>query len=284
MQFGSFGTGPGQFSGLGQDYLAIDSLGNIYVVDSNSKRVEKFDPQGNFLFEFGSDIFSLTPTGIAIDNNDNIYIGDSHGMSGSGTAYIKIFTTSGKYISQLDLSPAGNLNITWLGIDKNHNIYASDFLTPKNQEFDQYGKFIRIISSFPDGHADGFAIDSKGNYYISDEGRGGGGYNYIQILDHDGNLIYIINGPSGAYDTAPGRFWNPGPYGIAIDDSDYLYAADINNNRVQVFDPNHNYVTQIGVTGSGTFKPYDVKVDRHGYIYVMDSGNYRIQVFHWRKK
>jgi hypothetical protein len=47
MQFGSEGTGPGQF----QDarHIAVDPDGNIYVADYDTGRLQKFDASGKFL-------------------------------------------------------------------------------------------------------------------------------------------------------------------------------------------------------------------------------------------
>ncbi len=36
--------------------LAVDSTGNVYVVDVNNRRVQKFDPSGNPLLSFGGDV------------------------------------------------------------------------------------------------------------------------------------------------------------------------------------------------------------------------------------
>ena len=51
-EWGSYGRGDGQFrqpSGV-----ASDALGNIYVADRNNQRIQKFDPHGEFLIEWGS--------------------------------------------------------------------------------------------------------------------------------------------------------------------------------------------------------------------------------------
>ena len=40
-QWGSTGTGPGQFNGV--KALAIDAQGNVYVADAGNKRIQVFD-------------------------------------------------------------------------------------------------------------------------------------------------------------------------------------------------------------------------------------------------
>ncbi len=64
----------------GSGGVAIDSSENIYVVDALANRVQKFDPDGRFVLQWGSlgagnGAFS-TPWAIAVDASDNIYIAD----------------------------------------------------------------------------------------------------------------------------------------------------------------------------------------------------------------
>lgn len=62
-------------------YAAIDSEGRLYVTDPEGYRILIFDQMGNYLGRFGqfgadADRFGL-PNGIAIDNQNNLYIADA---------------------------------------------------------------------------------------------------------------------------------------------------------------------------------------------------------------
>ena len=76
--FGSWGSGIGQFNtpiptSIG---LTFDAQGNIYVTDPGNNHVQKFDGQGNYLIQFGSEGTGNeqfeNPTGIAVDGSGNI--------------------------------------------------------------------------------------------------------------------------------------------------------------------------------------------------------------------
>ncbi|MGH9954982.1 MAG: hypothetical protein ACRD39_04895, partial [Nitrososphaeraceae archaeon] len=72
------------------------------------------------------------------------------------------------------------------------------------------------------------------------------------------------------------------PGGIAIDSSDNIFVVDVDNDRVQVFDVNGNFITKWGSAGSanGQFEdPIGVAVGAEGRVYVTDEENARIQVF-----
>ncbi len=69
--------------------------------------------------------------------------------------------------------------------------------------------------------------------------------------------------------------------GIAVDDSGWVYVADIGNNRVQVFREDGEYVASWGTPGSGPCKfnaPLDVAIDGTANVYVLDS-TFRVQKF-----
>ena len=59
---GTSGEGPGQFGDLGPQGLALDSAGDLYVIDWTNRRVEKFAPEGEFLLAFGGEV-NKTKTG-----------------------------------------------------------------------------------------------------------------------------------------------------------------------------------------------------------------------------
>lgn len=80
--------------------------------------------------------------------------------------------------------------------------------------------------------------------------------------------------------SGPGQFNEP--RGLAADSRGNLYVADTKNSRIQVFDPNGQFVRAIGVPGSGDGQlkePCGVAVDPEGTVIVADTWNHRIARF-----
>jgi hypothetical protein len=81
-QWGKLGAGPGDLS---QPHsLALDSQGRLFVADRTNNRVEIFSQNGDFIAEwkqFGR------PSGVYIDKNDTLYVGDSESQSQKPEAY-----------------------------------------------------------------------------------------------------------------------------------------------------------------------------------------------------
>jgi|GEM_PF-1174317 len=57
--------------------VAIDSLGYLYIADTDNNRIRQIDTNGIITTVLGNDMSLNHPTGIAIDTSDNLYIVDS---------------------------------------------------------------------------------------------------------------------------------------------------------------------------------------------------------------
>jgi tripartite motif-containing protein 71 len=68
-----------------------------------------------------------------------------------------------------------------------------------------------------------------------------------------------------------------------VDSAGNVYVGDFGeNNRIQKFDSNGNFLVKWGTpgTGNGQFvNPADVSIDKAGNLYVVDAANDRIQKF-----
>uniref|UniRef100_A0A1X7VB32 B box-type domain-containing protein n=1 Tax=Amphimedon queenslandica TaxID=400682 RepID=A0A1X7VB32_AMPQE len=99
----------------------------------------------------------------------------------------------------------------------------------------------------------------------------------IQKISINGYLIASV----GKYGSGPLQFNYPS--GIAISSiTGRVYIADMNNDCIQVLNPDLTFSHLFGSKGSGNghFKyPNDIAIDIQGLVYVTDSCNHRIQKF-----
>jgi sugar lactone lactonase YvrE len=84
--WGSTGSGPGQFNGVKS--LAIDARDNVYVADAGNKRIQVFDADGNFKFEFGG---IGTPLAMCVTRGSTQYLYISHAGDENGMEDATIF-------------------------------------------------------------------------------------------------------------------------------------------------------------------------------------------------
>ena len=113
----------------------------------------------------------------------------------------------------------------------------------------------------------GIAIDDTDNIYVSSEHK-------LQKFTSSGTLIKCV----GQWGMKEGEF--DGPHTVTLYDNQ-VYVCDYNNDRIQVFDLNLNFVQSIGSHGKGRCEfngAVDVKFDAAGNMYVTEYGNKRMQV------
>jgi len=120
--------------------ISLDSNDNVYVADRENKRVQVFDPNGNFKKQFTDNTFgaicsvafNITRLKLfAVD--DFTFLKVKH--QGSD---IFIFDTTGKVQTRFGRSGSYHGNTSWyhdLTIDKDENIYVGDILGNTVQKF-----------------------------------------------------------------------------------------------------------------------------------------------------
>ncbi|MEW5802681.1 MAG: CARDB domain-containing protein [bacterium] len=257
--------------------VAVDSSGNVYVVDSANSRVQKFSPEGVLLVKWGSngsgDGQFFIPTGIAVDSSGNVYVADrvKH--------LIQKFSSEGIFLAKWGSEGSGDgqfFSPNGIAIDNSGNVYVADSDNHRIQKFSSEGVFLAKWGSNGSGDGQsswptGIAVDSSGNVYVADSDN-----HRIQKFSSEG--VFLAKwGSNGSGD---GQFsW---PYGIAIDSSGNVYVADSDNNRVQKFSSEGVFLAKWGSNGSGDGQfsyPTDIAVDSSGNVYVADNSNDRIQKF-----
>ncbi len=243
-QWGSVGSGPGQF--LGSSGIAVDSSGNAYVTDIYNYRVEKFTNTGVFITEWGS-LGSgpgrfTTPRSIAVDSAGNVYVTDE----GSNNR-VQEFTSNGVFITSWGSFGYGNGQFDGprgIAVDSSGDVYVSDYYWPSSgiggriEKFTSSGTYLSQWGSAGTDqsqftHPQDVAIDSSGNVYVADFGN-----NRVEKFDPSGNFLLAKGCANAAtqacpFSSANGQFDNP--WGVAVGSTGNLFVTDQHNDRVEVF-------------------------------------------------
>ncbi|MBF0565025.1 MAG: hypothetical protein HQK89_07275 [Nitrospirae bacterium] len=278
-KWGSWGDLDGRFKL--PDGVAIDSSGNVFVVESFGARIQRFTSDGVFVAKWackgagditGSDPGGFSnPGGIAFDKDGNVYIADSwYGR-------IQKFTPDGQFLKMWGSWGTGDGQMevpVHLQVDGSNNIYVGDCLNNRIQKFTGDGVFIKKWGSQGDGAGQfngcpTFAMDKNNIIFVTD------GYK-IQRFNSDGQFI----DKWGNYGSGNDTLNNPGM--IAIDQNGNVYVYDNTKSIIQKFASNGSFITSWGGNGTenGKFNgPQGIFADSDGYVYVADTANYRVQKF-----
>jgi DNA-binding beta-propeller fold protein YncE len=179
VQFGSAGTEKGQF-----DYLTaivVDQQGDLYVADSG--RVQKFDPSGIFLSQWGEKVF--LGEGLPLDKRPKGAFSGINGMvmDSKGFLYvmeggvrIQKFTPEGAWVNQWGGQGNGKGSFympTGMAMGSDDHIFVVEPYANRIQEFDPDGHFVTQWGS--EGNGTGFlhlpmgiGTDPAGNIYVAD--------------------------------------------------------------------------------------------------------------------
>jgi sugar lactone lactonase YvrE len=248
----------------------------IYVSDTNNRRVQILDYEGNLVKTFGAsgtkpEQFQF-PYGLAGDSKGVIYVADLYNST------VAKFDKDGKYIGLFApksfKAPAG------MAI-KNDLVYVTDVRKNNVQVFDLSGKLVREVGKPGGGNGEllapnAIAVDNEGAIYVSDTGN-----QRVQVFDKNGKFVRIINGAAGKQ-TGP-VFVNP--RGIAVDDRDRVYVLSNLTHRLYGFTKAGAQLFNVGGQGEGENQftlPNGMFIDDLGRVYVTDTANQRIEVFQSR--
>jgi len=229
--------------------VAVDSSGNVYIVDNGNNLVEKVTPQGQFSVIAGGGEFQLSsPTGVAVDGGGNVYIANTaynvvDKVDSQG--YFSVFAGGGSTAPAQATTPtAAQLSMpNGVAVDGSGNVYIADSFHNLVEKVDSQGYFSVFAGGGSTAPAQattptaaqlsmpsGVAVDGSGNVYIADSF-----HNLVEKVDSQGHFSVIAGGGS----TAPAQATTPTaaqlsmPNGVAIDGSGTVYIADTSNNLVE---------------------------------------------------
>ena len=246
--------------------LAVDSVGGVYISDTDNYRVRLVSAvgiittvagNGNMAFSGDGgqaiDASFSDVTGAALDSAGNLYLADASNRR------VRRVTPGGIVTTIAGTGIQGNSG------DGGQGIYAT-----LNRPF-------------------AVALDAAGNLYICDSSN----HNIRRvnlasgiITTYAGNGLPAFSGDGGQATEASLQF----PLGVALDKSGNLYIADAGNNCIRKVSGTGVIVTvagngnRAGFAGDGAAAvsallniPSDIAVDATGSLFIADSGNNRVR-------
>jgi sugar lactone lactonase YvrE len=290
-EFGTLGSGNLEFDQ--PRGIAIDSSGNIYVVDSANDRVKKYNSghvwQSNIVSaDLPVDNGFVAPNDVVVLNDDSIAVSDRNSGPGSEGAIIFIdsagtFTNcyglgascshlrnynSGNALRGLASTAANDLYITF-GTGGGHGVEGVDSTNVSIYDISSFGP-----SSAEGGFSSptGLYVDGSGSVYVADTTN-----NRVQKLSAAEAFVFQIGRSDEAAGTDNGEFSSP--VDVALDSDGAIFVVDSGNSRVQKFDSAGVFVSKFGTSGNGDNQmnsPLSIAVDANDDIYVSDTGNNRV--------
>ncbi len=246
--------------------LVLDASGNLYIADTNNRRIRKIDGSGNITTVAGN--------------------GGCCGRTGDGGAATR---------AQIGV-PYG------VAVDSSGNLYISDWNNSVVRKVDASGTITTVAGNGTYGYSGdggqatsaafrypfGMAVDAAGNLYIADS------YNYRVRMVSTGGIVATVAG-NGTYgfsgDGGQATSANlSSVQGVAMDASGNLYIADTGNGRIREVTSNGIITTVAGnggsgysgdggpATGAALSLPYAISVDASGNVAVVDEGNNAVRL------
>jgi DNA-binding beta-propeller fold protein YncE len=234
--------------------VAVDTGGNIYVVDTGDARVLKLLARSNTQVTLPFTGL-LDPDGVAVDTAGNVYVTDYGNNSvlelpaGSKTQVMLPFTGL-KTPTGVAVDTAGSVYVADNGNDRLLKLSAGS-----NTQVELKLRFIGL------NDPEGVAVDTVGNIYVT-------GYGHARVLKLPVGSTTQVELPFTGF-TGP----KP-PNDVAVDSAGDVYVVDSYDQRVVELPAGSTAQVELSF-GAGLGNPWGgVAVDTAGNVYVAD--NYRV--------
>jgi len=261
-KFGEFGILEGQFTE--PSGVAVNAQNDIIVADTNNHRIQIFDKEGRFKFQFGEvgkrDGQLLYPNRVAVVKTS----GDIIVTERSPTHQIQIYNQYGQFVRKFGANilqhPRG------VCVDNKGRIIVVECKVMRVIIFDQYGNVLNKFGcskhlEFPNG----VVVNDRQEIFISDNRA-----HCCKVFDYEGNFLRQIGG-EGITNY---------PIGVGINGAGEITIADNHNNfNLSVFSQDGQLISALESKVKHA-QCFDVSLMDDGSV-VLASKDYRLYIYRY---
>jgi sugar lactone lactonase YvrE len=284
--------------------IAVDSLSNVYVADTNNNVIRKIDTLGEVSTFAGSvygysdgsnaSVKFASPQGLAVDSDNNVYVADTSNKRIRKISAGNVTTIAGNGVFgyyDSNGTAAQFAYPTGVVFYNSATLYVIDQLNDKIRKINAIGDVTTIAGflEYKDGNGTaalfqepfGIAVDKSNNtIYIADTSN-----QRIRKINSNGDVTTLAGSGIQGYADGVGvsaQFNNP--TGVAIDSSGNVFVADSGNFKIRKITPQGIVSTLAGSTGdyqdgtgsSAKFaNPQGIAIDSQNIIYVAENTHVR---------
>ena len=157
---------------------------------------------------------------------------------------------------------------TGLSVNAAHNVLVTCRLVRKIKEFSSHGDVLRELTLPDDVIHPRHTIQSRSGQFIVCHGWPGDPIYRVCMISADGRHIVHSHGCQWGSDIGQYRV----PRYLAVDDSEFVYVADVNNRRVTLLSPTLNYMREVVSSDKLKWDPNRLYLDvQRRRLYVTDN-------------
>jgi DNA-binding beta-propeller fold protein YncE len=232
--------------------VGIDSQDRVYVLSRGEHPVTIFDHDGNFLNSWGDGVFKMTH-GIFVGPDGSVYCTDI------GNHTVSKFTLEGKLLMTL-------------GKKDQPSDTGFKGLMPPKEKMEFFDKLLLISSQVKDKKQAGPPFYSPTGIFVSSSGE-------IFVSDGYGNARVHKFSPDGALVLSWGEVGNKTaefmcPHSIWIDKLQRVWVADRENFRIQIFNLQGEFISQLIDLGM----PNSIFIDNET-VFITEGLCQRVSIF-----
>ena len=200
--------------------VAVDGEDRVYLICRGDHPVIVYDQKGRFLRAWGEGDFTYRTHGISVGADQMVYCTDD------GNHTVRKFTPEGKLLLTL-----GTMN------------------TPSDTGYDGKNTATATRPGGPFNRPTNIAVGPRGDLYVSD------GYGNCRV--HQFSPSGELKRSWGTAGQGPGQFFLP--HGIAVHPDGRVFVCDRENDRIQIFSPDGEYLAEWTDTRRPTHLVFDAR-------------------------